>query len=175
MVSNMITKLLPIKPFIFATNLNNPNSINELMASGQIASPDYTDIFTYQNYTINGTQFQFIYKNGAVNASIFEDGMNNMLQSPLLAETWGRPLEAPWCGTPYPVGNIVTVRLNAQVAWNETQDHSKWAYATANNYSCFGDMNRMTSQWKRGGAFYCINSPIVKQALVAITAATATC
>jgi len=92
MMSDMITKLLPIKPFIYATNLNNPNSINSLMASGQIASPDYTDIFTYRNYTINGTDFQFIYKNGAVNASIFEDGMNNMLQSPLLAETWGRPL-----------------------------------------------------------------------------------
>lgn len=25
------------------------------------------------------------------------------------------------------------------------------------DYACFGDMNRMTSQWKRGGAFYCLN------------------
>lgn len=81
----MITKILPIKPFIYATNLNNPNSINNLMASGQILSPDYTSYFTFRNYSINGTNFRFIYKNGAINASIFEDGLNNMLQSPILA------------------------------------------------------------------------------------------
>lgn len=55
------------------------------MSQGTIASPDYTSTFTYRNYSINGTNFQFIYKNGGVNASIFEDGLNNMLQSPLLA------------------------------------------------------------------------------------------
>lgn len=175
MTGDMITKLLPIKPFIYATNLNNPNSINNLMASGQIVSPDYTDTFTYRNYTINGTNFNFIYKNGAVNASIFEDGLNNMLQSPLLAETWGRPLQAPWCGSSYTVGNINQITFNSQVTWKETQDHSKWAYATANNFSCFGDMNRMSSQWKRGGAFYCLNSPLLHQALVSITALTTGC
>lgn len=71
MMGDMVTKLLPIKPYIYATNFNNPNAINQLMAGGQIAAPDYTDIFTYRNYTINGTDFRFIYKNGAVNASIF--------------------------------------------------------------------------------------------------------
>ncbi len=85
MISDMVTKLLPIKPFIYATNLNNPNSINNLMAAGTIASPDYKSIFTYRNYTVNGVDMKFIYKNGAVNASIFEDGLNNMLQSPILA------------------------------------------------------------------------------------------
>jgi deoxyribonuclease-2 len=171
----MISLLLPIKPFIYATNLNNPTTVNQLISGGQISQPDYTDIFTYKNYSINGTNFRFIFKNGGVNASIFEDGMNNMLQSPLLAETWGRPLQAPWCGTPYPVGNIATIQLNSQITWKETQDHSKWAYATANNFSCFGDMNRMSSQWKRGGAFYCLDSPLLKQALVSVTASTATC
>lgn len=174
MLGDMITKILPIKPFIYATNLNDPNSINNLMASGQILSPDYNSYFTYRNYSINGTNFKFIYKNGAINASIFEDGMNYMLQSPLLAETWGRSLEAPWCGTPYPVGNVLQVALSSKATWSETQDHSKWAYATANNFSCFGDMNRMTSQWKRGGAFYCLDSPLLHQAMISVTASTAT-
>jgi len=71
MLGDMITKILPIKPFIYATNLNDPNSINNLMAAGSIASPDYKSIFTYRNYTINGIDMKFIYKNGAVNASIF--------------------------------------------------------------------------------------------------------
>ena len=174
-LGNLITKVLPIRPYIYTSNLNNPNSINNLMASGAIAQPDYTSLFTYQNYTINGMQMKFIFKNGNINGSIFEDGLNNMLKSPILAETWGRPLQAPWCGTPYPVGNINLIQVTSSISWKETQDHSKWAYATQNNYVCFGDMNRMTSQWKRGGAFYCLNSPSLKQAMVAITAQTSAC
>ena len=44
-----------------------------------------------------------------------------------------------------------------------------------NDYSCFGDMNRMTSQWKRGGAFYCLKSKVLKSALVSITAQVDNC
>ncbi len=83
---------MPIRPFIYAQNLNNANEINNLMTAGTIKQPDYTSTFTYKNYTVNGTNMLFIFKNGGVNASIFEDGLNNMLKSPLLAETWGRPL-----------------------------------------------------------------------------------
>lgn len=55
------------------------------MAAGTIKQPDYTSKFTNKNYTLNGTNMLFIFKNGAVNASIFEDGLNNLLKSPLLA------------------------------------------------------------------------------------------
>ena len=41
--------------------------------------------------------------------------------------------------------------------WNEQDDHSKWVYAS-NDHACFGDMNRMPSQWKRGGSFFCLNN-----------------
>lgn len=116
-LGDLISKIIPIKPYIYATNLNNPNSINNLIAAGVIQEPDTDDLFTYKNYTINGLPVKFIFKNGAQNGSIFEDGINNMLQSPLLAETWGRPLQAPWCGTPYPVGNINLIQLNSQVSW----------------------------------------------------------
>lgn len=34
MVGSMITKALPIKPYIYATNLNNPDAIQNLMNSG---------------------------------------------------------------------------------------------------------------------------------------------
>lgn len=42
------------------------------------------------------------------------------------------------------------------VEWKETYDHSKWALAGDDGFVCFGDMNRMDSQWKRGGSFYCL-------------------
>lgn len=98
------------------------------------------------------------------NSSIFEDGLNNMLNSRIVAETWGRPIDAPWCGSPS-TGNANTIVYSPQLSWTQTQDHSKWAYAVDNNYSCFGDMNRMSSQWTRGGAFYCIDNPLLNIAL----------
>ena len=77
---------------------------------------------------------KFIFKNGnpKLNSSMFQDGLNNMLKSSLLAETWGRPLQDPWCAKKFAVGNIKRIKLSKDVSWSETQDHSKWAYATEN-------------------------------------------
>lgn len=56
-------------------------------------------------------------------------------------------------------------------------DHSKWAIATRDDvfFSCFGDMNRMTSQWKRGGMFYCLQSQLLRDALKALILIQETC
>ena len=104
-----------------------------------------------------------IYKNGFENCSIFEDGLTAYLKSNLVAETWGRPLENKWCGRPYTVTNVQQVVVG-QVTWGEQDDHSKWVSA-GNQYACFGDMNRMESQWKRGGSFFCMESSSLAGAL----------
>ena len=87
---------------------------------------------------------------------------------------------APWCGNDknrYVVGNVVTLGFNDAFKWKQTQDHSKWALPSNNslNYSCFGDMNRMESQFKRGGAFYCIESKLLKQAMINLIQTTSQC
>lgn len=92
-----------------------------------------------------------------------------MLSSNLIAETWGRPIMIPWCGVE---GNLYTVE-NAELIqfasfeWKQTQDHSKWAIAVSDSssFSCFGDMNRMESQFKRGGAFYCLENRKLRDSL----------
>jgi len=49
------------------------------------------------------------------------------------------------------------------VCWTESQDHSKWAVCLTNSYYWIGDLNRMTSQYKRGGGgFICKNEDISK-------------
>lgn len=97
-----------------------------------------------------------IYKNYKLNGSIFEDGLTSFLGvTPLIAETWGRPLASAWCSEDFEVKNALQIKVG-DVYWNESDDHSKWVLA-GNDYACFGDMNRMNSQWKRGGAFYCLN------------------
>lgn len=103
-----------------------------------------------------------------------------MLSSNMVAETWGRPLMAPWCGSSsnrFQVGNVAVLAFDNGVTWKETQDHSKWTMPTdpSSNYSCFGDMNRMESQFKRGGAFYCISDTGLNKAMKKIMKTNALC
>lgn len=95
-----------------------------------------------------------IFKNGFENCSIFEDGLIQYLKVNLVAETWGRPLQPAWCTSNWQVNNVIQI-LIGDVVWFEPDDHSKWVLA-GETYACFGDMNRMASQWKRGGSFFCL-------------------
>ena len=160
----MINKILPIRPNMYNQNYDCLEIMNETIHAVN-TPPDYNELFSYLNYTRNGTEFNMIFKNGFKNSSIFEDGLNNMLNSSLLAQTWGRPLQAPWCGGTYTTGNVKEIRINDTITWLTTMDHSKWVVSMNTNHSCFGDMNRMDSQWTRGGAFYCIKSNLLNQAM----------
>lgn len=113
--------------------------------------------FHYYQFSNVGLKAKVIFKNGnnSKNSSIFEDGLNHYLKSPIIAETWGRPLDSDWCGSPE-VHSSQKITISPTVNWPYTKDHSKWAIATSSATSCFGDMNRQSSQWKRGGVFYCI-------------------
>ena len=97
--------------------------------------------------------------------------MANHLKVNLYVETWrknpGTPLEAN-CSRPT-VENVEKVsyefqnsKLKGSFVYEE--DHSKWAIAKSDNkdathpYVCIGDINRMKSQAKRGGATTCIQT-----------------
>ena len=45
------------------------------------------------------------------------------------------------------------------IKWSEKQDHSKWATSSpSGSHYWIGDLNRMTSQYKRGGGgFICLD------------------
>jgi deoxyribonuclease II len=121
-----------------------------------------------------GYSVKAIFKNDKINCSIFEDGLTAYLGvTPLIAETWGRPIEKAWCGNGHQVLNVVNVNM-AGIAWTEQDDHSKWVLGKA-NYACFGDMNRMSSQWKRGGAFYCFSDPTLVAALQSVIVSHDSC
>jgi len=171
MMLNLIPKLMPIRPYIYNQNYDCQKILNETLHFVN-TPPNYDSLFSYLNPVMNGTQWQMIFKNGYKNSSIFEDGLNNMLNSSLVAQTWGRPLDYPWCGSDYKTGNIKEIKFSDTIFWSTTQDHSKWSVMLDNNYSCFGDMNRMDSQWTRGGAFYCLKSDLLSQALKAVIKTT---
>ena len=152
-------RLRTIYPFIYQSTVTLSNGLPELgsLSNSSFYSPN--ENFQFSSLTTPGLQVKAIFKNGnsKKNCSIFEDGLNNYLDSPIAAETWGRPLDKNWCGAPS-VASVEKVTLSSTVWWPYTKDHSKWVISTTRPVSCFGDMNRMSSQWKRGGAFYCIES-----------------
>ena len=72
-------------------------------------------------------------------------------------ETWGRPYEDSYCkpASSYNVINIRTLKVG-EYGWKDTQDHSKWGITSNKDYTCYGDINMMTSQHKRGGGTLCM-------------------
>lgn len=89
---------------------------------------------------------------------LFKDGIiASLYTSPCVAETWCRPKPTPTAD----VANAVVLAWpgsQPSVAYHESQDHSKFAYACEPSpdvekvgWAYVGDINNMKSQWKRGG------------------------
>lgn len=86
-----------------------------------------------------------------------------------LVETWkrgheieeGQEITCCWNG---PKSSIREVkRLSWEdVDWKESNDHSKWA--VSESYLWIGDLNRMTSQFTRGGGGFLIKNPKLAKA-----------
>ena len=49
--------------------------------------------------------------------------------------------------------------------WLETQDHSKWAITETKDTVCMGDINRMTTQYTRGGGTACFQDSVLHNVL----------
>ncbi|KAA0177505.1 hypothetical protein FNF27_01282 [Cafeteria roenbergensis] len=82
----------------------------------------------------------------------------------LVVESWIRGGACdPQCGA-----NEVLDVGNVEIAgwgWRETQDHSKWAATSDGRTGCIGDINRMTSQAKRGGGTVCTEAGALGRSL----------
>lgn len=156
-MNSLAYRLLITRPYIYENSIKNTSATYYLaeLASGK--AERISAFFQTQEFnpTVN-FKLRSIFKNGYENCSIFEDGLTSYLKANITAETWGRPLEAAWCSSGWKVNNVLKVMVGT-ITWNETDDHSKWALLD-NSYACFGDMNRMTSQWKRGGSFFCFDN-----------------
>jgi hypothetical protein len=60
-------------------------------------------------------------------------------------------------------------------SWSETQDHSKWGIAVNTSAVCFGDINRMTTQYVRGGGTVCWQDTYLSMLLRKATTGTDSC
>ena len=101
-------------------------------------------------------------KNKNFGADLYAAFVAPSLKTNLLAETWqhGSSPTGPSCKTQYTVENIIRldVKSNADdYAFDNYADHSKYVLEKSGDipYVCIGDINRMETQFKRGGGTLC--------------------
>jgi deoxyribonuclease-2 len=132
-----------------------------------------------------GARFLQVSKAGATGLDIYEDVLQPYLRQDMYVETWRRsPMMDSYCRPQYPYDSLNVQGLTfldesgEPFALKYTQDHSKLAVTAPGsspgalgNVSCAGDMNRMTSQWARGGSSLCLigNAPLHAAFLASMT------
>lgn len=91
---------------------------------------------------------------------LYENVVAETLNTGLIVETWGSPQEEPSCAAVHTVRSNFMVALGNEM-FKYTKDHSKYAVSSDSSKEivCFGDINRQSSQWKRGGGTVCFTEP----------------
>lgn len=106
-------------------------------------------------HTVGGRSFSIFAKSAAWGQELYSDCIAPALGADVLyVESWIRGDQCPPACGAHQVLDVDTVHT-AGWAWRETQDHSKWAVTDTGSMACMGDINRMTSQSKRGGGSVC--------------------
>ncbi len=110
--------------------------------------------------TAGGAQWTIFGKTTQWNQDLYLNAVAPTFQTNLEVESWMRPFEGPISGGGYNVANVKKVCINPSVCWDEADDHSKWAVSTGSsaNIVCISDINKATTQHKRGGGCACIEN-----------------
>lgn len=96
----------------------------------------------------------------------------------LFVESWIRgSAEGPFCSQPQ-VFDVKTLQFTPTIGFSEVNDHSKWAigFNKDSSFLCASDINRMTTQFERGGSAICWNDTSLASSLLsAITSSDNSC
>ncbi|KAL5262892.1 hypothetical protein ACHWQZ_G008331 [Mnemiopsis leidyi] len=119
--------------------------------------PSWVSIQTFETAGEEGFKFTAFAKTGEFGADLYKEVIGPYFNSDLYAETWQRGQCVPSnCTGHTSVYNVREMELLDQ-HYREPQDHSKWA-VTADGHVCVGGINRMTSQYSRGGGSLCFQA-----------------
>ena len=113
---------------------------------------DKTDVQTQ-----GGMKITYFAKSAEWDNELYGACIAPTLKKSLAVESWIRgKAEGPWCNQSYTVVDIEAVNMASTFQYKEADDHSKWAVATDGSLGCVGGINRMTTQYTRGGGSYCM-------------------
>ena len=99
-------------------------------------------------------------KSSEWNNDLWSECVATHYKSSLFVESWIHGYElGPYCSDEYDVLNVEKLDISddAGTPFSSYNDHSKWAIVYDNEYSivCFGDINRASTQYQRGGGVFC--------------------
>lgn len=107
-----------------------------------------------------GYDFRFLAKNRHWDDDFWIDWVGPRLEANLDVETWrrGKLPDTKDGDGGHMVEDTLYVNLESlgiNCEWHYTKDHSKWAVSETGEWVCVADINRQTSQEKRGGGAIC--------------------
>jgi deoxyribonuclease-2 len=144
-----------VVPQIYETNYNNSPAFPELV---QILDGESNTLpGCYIQSLANVTMFV---KNTEWNNELYAECIGPKLDANLYVESWlhGED-DGPYCPPSYPTKTLDIQSLHFKTfnaGWQTINDHSKWCVASSSNTVCFSDINRVLSQYERGGGAICI-------------------
>ncbi len=113
-----------------------------------------------------GAKFRCIAKSRVWGQDLWSDAVGPTLKVNLDVESWRRgtipsDIDSDKKDKVADVTAIDLGPLGFPYAWPETKDHAKWAQSLGGNagWVCIADINRQTSQSKRGGGAVCFQHP----------------
>lgn len=140
-----------------ALNQNSPATTAIVaLGTGVVNTAPSCDHTLYE--TQGGAPFTYFAKSKQWNNELYSACVASHFVTPLLVETWIRgSATGPSCNGAEQVLDIQDLNYDGFLL-NEYNDHSKWAVSTTDSIVCIGDINRMTTQFGRGGGTVCIES-----------------
>lgn len=151
-----------------------------LAAKGKKIKKPFNHIVEFKS--LNGFDFISFAKSEKFGEDLYADLVAPNLQTDMLVETWPNgpgKLNSSCQKNTYHVLNIDSIdfKSSSDTAFTTTHDHSKWAISSdikkhpnsaelrdKLKYVCIGDINRMATQYKRGGGTVCFRNEFVWEA-----------
>jgi len=141
---------------------NTPKSL-AFFANGTIRKDPLCTNQPFASNTINN--LRYFAKSSQWNNELYSQCIAPILQTSLFVESWIRgSAVGPSCSGNYRVLDVQNLKWFNRT-YKETQDHSKWAVSMTDSQLCIGDINRMTTQYVRGGGAICWNDDVLASGL----------
>jgi deoxyribonuclease-2 len=175
-INELSNKFLLNKPQIYDSNIITTiyKYINELV-DGKYSTEKICESSILS--TKNGMNFKVFAKTAEWNNDLYSECITPIEKDSLWVESWIRgSAEGPICPiSDYDTLDIKYLDFGNNSSWSETQDHSKWAITVNKHLICMGDINRMTTQYLRGGGTACFTDEILHSVLKKATIETNSC
>ena len=138
----------------------SPDALQQLAAGAVSVEPicNHTTVTT-----TGGLAVTYYAKSSQWNNELYAACIAPSTGRDLLVESWIRgSAEGPSCGS-VTVLDVQNLSYPFGLAFTEYNDHSKWA--VGGDFVCASDINRMTTQFARGGSAFCFRDSTLATAL----------